>query len=451
MADDEDEGEGGLYEEGHWIWDENANQITFISDRPVFEDEAIQMPTKVPTGAIEFKDDVDLIEQLRYRRRYQRKLKPEQPDIVTVQDCKDLALYTAPVAIQSPALINMLHIPTTDRFIKALILCCQYYLQLCSQVSDEMAQRMLDLETRVRTPYCDVVEREFGINLNDLRVLVAKEYCTMLIGGADTKKYHHMGPAKKRRSLSDKDARLFETLLRMCVQIVWLALGRKAFNQIELEVNRLFKSEIFNAVEHTLKTKYVEKMSREERNVLLGECVRTDKKLTTKSPMMNEVFCHRDIDYRMMGIGVIKMKQMPSRLKYIHNLVAGPEERYAELGVSLGIVGLPRSNFDTMLKPLPTAEDHNKYIFCFRGSLVSSISAKSSSSVKKSGTACAQPKLYADIHLPLKSEHDDTFPSSFPSEPEPPTPCNDTQRRRWLKRLQRLRRGQRASTVVKRL
>lgn len=41
-----------------------------------------------------------------------------------------------------------------------------------------------------------------------------------------------MGPQKKRRSLSDKDARFFETLLRVCVQIVWLALGRKSFNQI---------------------------------------------------------------------------------------------------------------------------------------------------------------------------------------------------------------------------
>ncbi|XP_047989799.1 protein phosphatase 1 regulatory subunit 36-like isoform X1 [Leguminivora glycinivorella] len=438
MADDEDEGEGGLYEEGHWIWDENANQIAFVSDRPVVEDEAIAMPTKMPTGAIEFRDDVDLIEQLRYRRRYQRKLKPEQPDVITVQDCKDIALYTAPVSILSPALINMLHIPTTERFMKALILCCQYYLQ----VSDEMGHRMMELETRVRTPYCDVVEQEFGTNLNDLRALAAKEYCTMLIGGADTKKYHHMGPAKKRRSLSDKDARLFETMLRMCVQIVWLALGRKAFNQIELEVNRLFKSEIFNAVEHTLKTNYVEKMTKEERNVLLGQCLRTEKKLTTKSPMMNEVFCYRDIDYRMMGIGVIKMNQMPLRLKYIYNIVAGPEEKYSTLGVSLGIVGMPRTSFDTMLKPLPTAEDAKS-----KKSLgsMSSGSAKSNSSLKKSGMGCGQRKLYADIHLPLKSEHDDAFPPSFPSEPEAPTPCNDVQRRRWLKRLQRLRRGQRAS------
>lgn len=59
-------------------------------------------------------------------------------------------------------------------------------------------------------------------------------YITILraLGGADTKKYHHMGAQKKRKSLSDKDARLFETLLRMCIQIVWVALGRRSYNQI---------------------------------------------------------------------------------------------------------------------------------------------------------------------------------------------------------------------------
>lgn len=30
MADDDDEGFGGLYEEGHWIWDENTGALVFI-------------------------------------------------------------------------------------------------------------------------------------------------------------------------------------------------------------------------------------------------------------------------------------------------------------------------------------------------------------------------------------------------------------------------------------
>ncbi|KAI8440219.1 hypothetical protein MSG28_001599 [Choristoneura fumiferana] len=243
-----------------------------------------------------------------------------------------------------------------------------------------------------------------------------------------------MGPAKKRRSLSDKDARLFETMLRMCVQIVWLALGRKAFNQIELEVNRLFKSEIFNAVEHTLHTNYIAKMSKEERAVLLGSCVRHDKKLNTRSPLMNEVFCDRDIDYRMMGLGVIKVQRTTPRIQYMYNAVAGPEEKLNELGIPLGIIGKPRTAFDTMLRPVPTAGDGKSKPSM---SSASGYSTRSSVGSMKNRSAAAQ-KLYPDITLPARTPHEDHFPPSFPSEPEIPRPCSETQRRRWQNRLKRL-------------
>ncbi|XP_072941809.1 protein phosphatase 1 regulatory subunit 36-like isoform X2 [Epargyreus clarus] len=393
--------------------------------------ETIQVPTKAPTGTVEFRDDVDLIEQIRFRRRYQRKLKPGQAEIITVQDIKDIALYTAPVNILSPMLINMLHLPTTERFIRALVLYCQYYLQ----IADEMANRIIELETKVRTPQCEIVENEYSNNLSDLRLLVAKEYSTMLIGGGDTKKFHHMGPQKKRRSLSDKDARLFETLLRVCVQIVWLALGRRSFNQIELEMNRLFKSEIFNSVEHMLRTGYVSKMAAEERAVLLGYCVRHDKKLNTRSPLMNDVFCHRDIDYRMMGLGVIKCTQVTPRLLYMMHAVAGSEENLTKLGVVLGIIGMSRTAFDTMLRPLPTGTDTGKS----KASMSStSYSSKSSTTSSMRKSQLATRKLYPDIALPRKESRIMDFPPSFPDEPEDIRPCSETQRRRWQNRLMRL-------------
>jgi hypothetical protein len=41
-----------------------------------------------------------------------------------------------------------------------------------------------------------------------------------------------MGASKKSRSLSKKESLLFESVLRVSIQIVWIALGRKALNQI---------------------------------------------------------------------------------------------------------------------------------------------------------------------------------------------------------------------------
>lgn len=40
--------------------------------------------------------------------------------------------------------------------------------------------------------------------------------------------------------------------------------------------------------------------------------------------------------------------------------VAGPEEKLSELGIVLGIIGMPRSTFDTMLRPLPTGGETGK-------------------------------------------------------------------------------------------
>ncbi|KAJ0170166.1 hypothetical protein K1T71_014094 [Dendrolimus kikuchii] len=47
MADDEEEGGfGGLYEGGHWQWDDSAGPLAFISDLPPKPVEADQIPTK---------------------------------------------------------------------------------------------------------------------------------------------------------------------------------------------------------------------------------------------------------------------------------------------------------------------------------------------------------------------------------------------------------------------
>ncbi|XP_041972940.1 protein phosphatase 1 regulatory subunit 36-like [Aricia agestis] len=430
MADDDEESLfGGLYEDGHWEWDETAKELIFVSDIPPEQVEELQIPTKAPTGTVEFRDDLDIIEQIRFRRRYQRKTKPGQPDVITVQGVKDLALYTAPFTILSPMLISMLHLPTTERFIRALVLYVQYYLQ----ISDEMANRIIACETKIRTPQCEILERDFRENLSDLRILVAKEYSTVLVGGCDTKKFHHMGPNKKRRSLSDKDARFIETFIRMCVQIVWLALGRQQFNQIELEVNRIFKTEIFNSVEHRLHTDYVTKMTKVEKGVLLGECLRHDKKLNTRSPLMNEVFCHRDIDYRMLGLGAIKYNQMTHRQVYLKEAISGAEEQLAEMGIVLGIIGLPQGHFDTMLKPLPiTASDPGKS----KSSMSNQSQSKASFSMKKSQSAASR-KLYSDIVLPDR-ESTSYFPPRFSIESEEIRPCSVAQHRRWHSRLRRL-------------
>ncbi|XP_035431509.2 protein phosphatase 1 regulatory subunit 36 isoform X2 [Spodoptera frugiperda] len=394
----------------------------YYFDLPPAHVEAVQITSKAPTGTIEFRDDIDLIEQLRYKRRYQRKPTPGKVDLVTLQDVKDIALYTAPVSILSPMLIDLLHLPSTERFLRALIFCCAYYLQ----IAEEMSKRIADLANKVRTKQCEILENQFRENLSDLRILVAKEYCILLIGGGEMKKFHHMGKEKKRRSLSDKDARLFETFVRMSVQIVYLALGRRNFHQIELECHRVLKSEIFNTVEHTLKTGYHSKMIPEEKKVLMGACVHHVKKLNTRSPLMNEMFCRRPIDFRLMGLGVIKYTQLSTRLDFLHLVVSGPEEKLLESNMSVGLIGMPRSLFDIMLRPI-VGQTTEK----------SKASVMSAKSIQRKSLQAPQ-RLYPEIILPPRDSIEMDLPSVFPDTSAEVRPVSQTQLRRWRNRFIRL-------------
>ncbi|KAJ8725014.1 hypothetical protein PYW07_015972 [Mythimna separata] len=433
MMEDEDETFGGMYEDGHWVWDKQTEALVFISDAPPAKLESVSMTARAPTGAVEFRDDIDLIEQLRFKRRYQRKIKPGQLELVTLQDIKDIAIYTAPLHILSPLLINLLHLPTTERFLRALIFYCAYYLQ----IAGEMAIRMFERTTKIRTENCEILENEYKRDLSDLRLLVAKEYCVMLIGGSDLKRFHHMGSQKKRRSLSDKDARLFETFMHMAIQIVYLALGRKNYRQVELECHRVFKSEIFNPVEHTYKTGYLAQMTPEERKVLLGTCVHYEKKLNTRSPLINEVFCHRPIDYRLMGLGVVKYEELPSRLVYLHIVVAGGEEALQQAKITVGLIGMRRALFDTMLRPvnLPAALGEKSVQSSKQRPKSVPANVGGKSLISKSSILY---RIYPDIVLPDQDPLKISLPVEFPEDSETRLKVSQAQRRRWLNRLNKL-------------
>lgn len=56
----------------------------------------------------------------------------------------------------------------------------------------------------------------------------------------------------------------------------------------------------------------------------------------------------------------IKNFRLNPRILYMLQAVAGPEENLSELGIVLGIIGMPRNVFDTMLRPIPTGGDTSK-------------------------------------------------------------------------------------------
>ncbi|CAH0628889.1 unnamed protein product [Chrysodeixis includens] len=389
-------------------------------------------------SAVEFREDIDLNEQQRFRKRIQRKF--DEHDVVTLQDIKDVVLYTAPPKIVQPIMINLLHLPATERFLRALIFYCQYFLQ----TSDLMNQRTLELNTKIRTPESDKTETILLENLEDLRLLVAKEYSNVILGLGEFTKFHHMGASKKSRSLSKRDSLLFETFFRISIQIIWIALGRKSFSQIELEVNRIFKSTVFNSAEHKMSKDNkanLTAMNPNERMVQLGHCMLKRHKVNELSPLMNEVHCNRYINHRMYGLGVIKYPCLSERHRYLEAVLSLPETMLDDEDMSIGILGLPRKNFDILLKQLKSASPTSSSISFHKQSSKSSNMSK----IPTRKSALLTGPLYREIMIPPRNHAEESMQPclNFPTETIPRRPCDEIQHKKWIKRVQRLKFRQR--------
>lgn len=89
---------------------------------------------------------------------------------------------------------------------------------------DNVLERREEKKIKLHQPYVTVLEDIVRDDLADLRSMVAKYYCSLLMGIDDAKEFHHM---KGDTSLSDKDRRLYETMLCFAVRTVWIALQRR--------------------------------------------------------------------------------------------------------------------------------------------------------------------------------------------------------------------------------
>lgn len=411
------------YDDGYWAWSESDCMLEFRTNNV---SQSISKQTILPAaiaGVLQFNDDPDLLEQFKFQKRFQRKTKHD--DVVTLQDVKDVVLFTAPSAMFTKDIVFLFHKPAMDRFLRALIFYCQYFLQITGELNDRA------LDAKIKTASSERIVHEFRENLQDARLIVAKEYSSINLGGEDYQSYHHMG-ASKMFSMSAKDAVLFEKMLRFCIQIVWITLGRMCMTEIEVEVNRLFKSDKFNFAKH--KYNHQAHMNREDQPIILGECLDNIGMLRSLSPLMNEVFCHslgRVLDSRLLGLAVLKQDNLQPRLKYFECVLILPEEKLQTANIALGILGAQRNCFDTMLKVIKECHSSRS---TSASSVVMTKRASRASTTSEMSTKFTSNKLYPDIVLPKKEVETD-FTDEFPTKLYPRKQIDKVQRRKWLNRV----------------
>ncbi|XP_048218032.1 protein phosphatase 1 regulatory subunit 36 isoform X2 [Perognathus longimembris pacificus] len=118
------------------------------------------------------------------------------------------------------------------------------FVALLSLEATEM-QRICSFTTFLRGL---VEKKEMELVLSKLEAAqkyLAKKYCFLVLGLGMPDK-HHMACGKEKISDTQKDWKFFESFYTFCTHVAWIVFRRQNLIEIEDEVGRLFRSNMFN-------------------------------------------------------------------------------------------------------------------------------------------------------------------------------------------------------------
>lgn len=209
------------YENGKWIWNDNLQKFEFKPNlkKPI----QVQCPKNT---FVTFKKSLTQVEEMTFIRGFQRTAKSRDSDVIILQDIKDLALFLASFGRVPKDFIEFFHANTTDEFLLNLIIYFAYFLKLWEflliQRDGQQSARVSDIES---------IGSELPEYLSQYRLLLARSYGQLLVGDSDSKPFHHMSNNMKK-SFTERDRGLIETLLVFSIEIVWIAMHRKSYKII---------------------------------------------------------------------------------------------------------------------------------------------------------------------------------------------------------------------------
>ncbi|KAK0182110.1 hypothetical protein PV327_000279 [Microctonus hyperodae] len=349
-------------EDKHFKWDEFQNKLVFFGKTQKEDKKTKRRRRKVSVKSeskiycphayliLNFLDVLNPSQKIKFRKYYLRKVPLDAPDVITIQDIKNLVMFLliTPVSLE---FINYFHLRVVDRFLRALIM----YFQSYTEIWEDMMKKRAALITKAPNPLAKNSELIRADQMRILRCILAREYCGLLVGAEESVKYHHMMAGIQSISMlsqGEKDLRIYEALISMAHRVVWIALQRKYFHLIEVELHRLFRTEAYNTASRTNDQVMNEILLKEEITILHGPKMPPRRKLLMNSPLVYELFRQPPCDFRIVSLGSINFKSKDPQINYLKNALLIEEEKLSELGITVGILGHPRANYDITLVPI---------------------------------------------------------------------------------------------------
>lgn len=214
------------YVEGKWIWNNDRQQIDFQKKK---RNESLDYIPKSVSWT-KFKKNMNQAEETLFVENFWRKPTTKDSDVIIIQDIKNLVLFLAIGDCVNNRFMEFIHIPIVDGFLNDVIIYFEYYLKFLEFLLTRR-KRGVSTESKLRDKQTMAIEVALSEYLDQYRIILAREYCQILLGADGAKRFHHMANPMKE-SYRDLDCNLMETFISFCVQIAWIAMHRHNFDTI---------------------------------------------------------------------------------------------------------------------------------------------------------------------------------------------------------------------------
>lgn len=214
------------YVDGKWVWNERQQQIQFLKNR---RDESLEYIPKSVSWT-KFKKCMNQAEEILFVEKFWRKPSSKDSDVIIMQDIKNLVLFLAVGDGMDGRFVEFFHAPIVDEFLNDLIIYFEYYFKFLEFLLVQR-KRGDSTESKLRDKASMAMEVALSEYMDQYRIILAREYCQILLGADGARRFHHMANALKL-SYKDLDLNLMETFASFCVQIAWIGMHRKNFDAI---------------------------------------------------------------------------------------------------------------------------------------------------------------------------------------------------------------------------
>lgn len=234
------------FKTGHWTWSGTEAKLKFHSHVPAADDDKkTKNHSRAVDAGLKFAEHIDVADETVFREIFLRPSSFYDSEAVTVQDIKNLALFT----LKSKAtrrFIEFVHSTTFDQFLHAIIFYTDFFLMVVELL---LIRRDKEANGQLRDNFSIKAEQFLARQLSDRRVLVARDYSKVshpldhinspLISFPTSFQILLMCNKKattsgrfEARPTPEKDLQFFESLIDFTIQCTFIAMQRRAFNTI---------------------------------------------------------------------------------------------------------------------------------------------------------------------------------------------------------------------------